>query len=249
MKKFVILFSVLVFFIACQQKDEQVAKKSMPKSITYTADSTNSSFHLKGEYFTAKFRQVSAELRGSANGPTYWQRAGSLYYVLSELYGSPVELVNKPDLNSHYNLTLDWDEQTTIEKTGQLAAKKIKEFLGYAVKTETRMESRYVLSLEDSSKLKNNTDTDFIKDGVNYKVSLKNGDWKMYVPLQRFSDILSKKTGETIYLNKDYGSKAYYFELTYNGDFDELVNELQEKYGVTIQKKTVPVEYHIIDFG
>lgn len=241
MKRLLLLLFVSVMLISCQNEtnDSETGTQSGADSTLYT---------LEGENFTAQLSQENSNSRGKADGPFYWERSGPLPYLLSELYQVPVEMEDSPNLDSHYELVVNWEEQTSLENIRQKIADKTKETFGYEVNPNSRMQPRYVLSVNDLSMLQKDKGSDSVQPNFTSKVSMQNQDWDIHSTLDKLADVLSENTNQKVVTKEDYGSTVYYFDLTASGGFDDLIAQLEDNYGLSVQKEMVSEEYYTINF-
>ena len=241
MKRLFVLLFVSALLMSCQREtnDSETATHSAADSILFT---------LEGENFTASLSQTNSNSRGKADGPFYMERLGPLPYLLSELYQVPVEMEDSPNPDSHYELVVTWAEETSLESIRQKVADQTKETFGYDVESNSRMQPRYVLSVSNLSMLQKNLGSDTEQPDFTSKVSMQNQDWDIYSTIDKFADILSENTNEKVVTKEDYGSTIYYFDLSSSGGFDSLIAQLEENYGLAVQKEMVSAEYYTINF-
>lgn len=257
MKKVILTLSVITLFTACKQKEKEPIKNNMLMvGPSLKVDSTY--FALQEDDFTATLKKVKQKnITGRANGQTGWSRTGPLTFILTDLYNNQVEYINPSDSASTYTLTVNWVEGTTFDKIRPAIANKLKETFGYKVETTTQMEPKYILSIDDLSKLQSKGEEDFADEGTKYKSEYTenkflnitiNGSWKIYATLQRFAKELGKRTHTTVVVAQDYEPVPHYFELSINGEIEKIIGQLQQDYGLSVEEKSVPVDYQIISF-
>lgn len=243
MKNLIFLVSVSLLLFSCDMGTNKVTESESGSEMSGT-------FSLDGDNFNAEFSQVVNELsgQGTASGPTFWQRAGKLPYVLSEFYGHPVEMKNNPDAGNDYRLTIEWNKETSLDKIKGKISDKLKTTLNYTIDSETRMETQYVLSFNDSHKPEKTEKPDFDTEGAVSSTVIEGDNWKIYGSLDKLAEVLSNKTGESILPEKGAGSEAYYYEVNASQGVKGIVQQLKNKYGLAVQVKSVPVEHYILDF-
>jgi hypothetical protein len=241
MKRLLLLLFVSAMLISCQSETNN-------SETVIHSDADSKLYTLEGENFTAELSQANSNSRGKADGPFYWERFGPLPYLLSELYQAPVEMEGSPNLDYHYELVVTWEEETLLENIRQNIADKTKETFGYEVNANSRMQPRYVLSINDMSMLQKDKGSDTVQPNFTSKVTMQNNNWDIYSTLDKFADILSENTNQKVITKEDYGSTIYYFDLSYSGGFDSLIAQLEENYGLDVQKEMVSEEYYTISF-
>ncbi|MDZ7772181.1 MAG: hypothetical protein U5K31_05495 [Balneolaceae bacterium] len=248
MKKQALLFLLLpVLIFACRQE----SGTEQGSAATSTADSTL--FEVKEALFDATLTRISTEetsqIRSEGEGPTVWDRSGSLEFVLAELYRSPVELEANPYEGNTFALELAWRDDTSLEEIREEVARYVQEALGYTLQTATRTQLQYRLSLDDTSRLLTASDTDFASEGTLSKASIGDGNWRIYGNLEKLAQVFRQETDSMVVAAPEQDSTAYYFELTDTSDLESMVDQLQSKYGVSVSEQSVEVEYHTIHFS
>lgn len=210
-------------------------------------------FDLDQMLYEAKLSRLSGVgmklVRGKSDGPTVWDRTGSLRFILSELYGSPVELENNPYLRNIYKLEVAWSEEISFDSIRVDLAQAVQNTFGYSIETTTQTRTEYTLSVDDPSRLQSASDTDFVGKGTLTKVSIEGGIWKIYAKLDKFAEILQDKTGRMVVTHQVQDSTAYYFKLNDASDFENLIDQLQSNYGLAVSSQPAEVEYHSIHFS
>jgi hypothetical protein len=96
--------------------------------------------------------------------------------------------------------------------------------------------------------LQKDKSSDTVQPNFTSKVSMQNNNWEIYSTLDKFADILSENTNQKVVTKEDYGSTIYYFDLSSSGGFDSLIAQLEENYGLAVQKEMVSAEYYTINF-
>jgi len=243
MKKLLLLFSVLILLSYCNSEEKKVQEKNFTKT-NLTADSTL--FILEEDYYSAKLSSASKNQRGKAGGDTIFQRIGSFSYILSELYQKPVKLLNNSYSRIHYELDIKWSKETTFDKVQQKVLKKLQEEFEYTVTTDMLDQQRFILSIEDISKLQKAKSS--ANPGDSYRSSYGGGVWEIQANLKNFANKFGELFDQKVVLKKDNNKTIYNFTLSTVGGFNSILTQLQQEYGLTVEEKMVPVEHYIIDF-
>ena len=90
--------------------------------------------------------------------------------------------------------------------------------------------------------------SDTVQPNFTSKVTMHNNNWDIYSTLDKFADILSENTNQKVITKEDYDSTIYYFDLSSSGGFNSLIAQLEENYGLDVQKEMVSEEYYTISF-
>lgn len=244
MEKVLIFFFVFTLISNCDSSE----KKSKEKNFFTTNSTINSTlFTIKENYYEAKLSTASQNQRGKADGEYFFQRIGSLSYIISGLYQKPTIVSNDShSLTNNYELNIRWSQQIKFDKVQQEVSKKMEEEFEYTVNSDTLEKQRFILFINDVTKLqkaKVSTNTDF-----SHKSSLEDGVWKIQATLGKFVNELSEISNQKVILNKDNSNTIYSFTLNTNDGLISILEHLRQDYGLAFEEETILEKHYSINF-
>lgn len=243
------LIPVIILFVSvigCSQ-DDASADETDIKKLSVSKDSVL--FTIEDANFEATFSEINESGRGAADGSRVFQRSGGLRYVLGELYtDTHIEFDNNPYIRQNYKIDLKWSSGIRFETVRDTSISKIKEMLGYTTTSDSTTHQVYMFSVINASKLEIAANQNSLPAGVNFKSTIENGIWNIIATLPLFANELDKKLNNRVKTTISNDS-LYKFEISLQGNTDDLRQQLENKYGLILESKQEPVELLTITFN
>jgi hypothetical protein len=235
---------LLVWVLSCTS-DNQSQEESVSAEKQSSSDSVI--VNIQTDAFSATFQEVNQGGKGSAEGESIFQRLGNLNYVMSELYGEqPVVLSSNPRSDQSYKVMMQWTRSGSFEAARDSLLEKLKEEWGYTSQTKTIKQEKWILSVVDETKLRQQT---VESEKFNYKSQkTTNSQWVITATLSRFTEELSKN------MNRDVSTEItsdqlYSFKLDLQGGMDAVAQQLANNYGLAMESREVSVQQVRLTFN
>lgn len=244
LKDIILLAFIILFGTGCNQENSSV-DQTASKTEAVSTDSVI--FDIEQPLFQAMFKHIDQSGKGAADGPSLFQRSGSLSYILGELYGNDfINIKNNPYVRQDFKIEVQWSNKADLDSVRNQVLAMMQKNLGYEVTTDSVEQEVYQLSVFDDSKLQKTNNS--LPDGVTYQSSLENSKWQIIASLPTFADKLGQKLNRSITV-KQQRIALYRFELLLDNGIDAIITQLENKYGLTLKSTTETVEQVNITFN
>ncbi len=202
-------------------------------------------FEINEPNYKATFATYNNRSSGSADGPTLIQRRGDLQFVLQGLYPEKqVVVANANSDTTKYMLELRWQDSADAETAKQAVRSRIQQSLGFSTRSDTVEQTAYMLSISDMAKLQNNAGGE-ITDDVVHNSKLEGSNWDVFATLPRMAQELSEKINQPVNTSVQDSSR-YQFKLEISEDVSAVIAQLENKYGLTLDANSQPLERIIV---
>lgn len=236
---------VFLIFSGCSQENEGIPIENSPE---YAEIRDSVLFQIDRSSYTAIFRKTGEQRQGAADGTHFFQRIGSLEFILSELYAPvPVAVRGHHDSRQHYSIEVKWRDETDFEGIRNDVADALAEEVNYTIRRDTVLESYYQLQVENYNKLIPAEESGDVEQGVEFKSTKDNEKWVLYASIDKLADQLDGIADHRVETSVD-DRTSYLFELSLHWGFEDIRDQLETNFGIVLNRMEQPAERIVVTF-